>query len=91
MRRSTSGIIWHIYAMELDLSLQDQTRIAINSTELIDLNWFIFAAKLIELIRLLFHVSWLVTESIRFHKVGDLVDCIWRTCMIESSEFIQNF
>ena len=48
-----------------------------------------FSEKLTESIQFLF-VSWLVTESIRFHKVDGWVDLIWGPGMIESIELIQN-
>ena len=40
-----------------------------------------FSQKLVELIQFLSQVSWLVTESIRFHKEGDWVDWIWGTAV----------
>ena len=61
-----------------------------------ELNWvdwfasFHFSANLIELIRFLLLVSWLVTQSTRFHKIGDWVDCLWVTVIIESIELIQH-
>ena len=67
-----------------------QTCVPIKWTALIDLNQFIFFAKLIELIQFLSQVGWLVTESIRFHKVADLVDWLWGTGTIESIELIRN-
>ena len=59
--------------------MSKQTCIPINSIELIDLNRFMFSAKLIDLIQFLFQVSWLVIESICFHNVGDWVDWLWNT------------
>ena len=69
---------------------EEQTCIPINSTELVDLNRFLLSAKLIELIQFLFQVSWLVTESICFLKVGDWVDWLWGTGIIDSIELMQN-
>ena len=77
-----SGWVW--------CGVPNRTCIPIYSTELINLNRFIFSAKLIELIHFLFWVSWLVTVSIRFHKVSDWVDWLCGTGMIESIELIQN-
>ena len=62
-----------------------QTCMLINS---IELNQFTFFWKLIKLIQFLFHASWLVVDSIRFHKVGDWVDWLWVTDMIESIQMI---
>ena len=69
---------------------QSQTCIPTNWTELIDLIRFIFSAKLNELIQSLFRVSWLATESIRFHKVGDWVDWLWGTGMIKWIDLTKN-
>ena len=67
-------------------------RLVSQSTWLNWLTWInsFFSAKLIESIQFLFQVSWLVTESIHFHKVGDWVNKHWGTGMIESIELIQN-
>ena len=69
-----------------------QTRLVYQSPRLNWLIWmdsFFFFAKLIELIQLLFQASWLVTEAIRFHKVGDWVDWLWATGMSESIQLMQ--
>ena len=48
-----------------------QTCIRLNSTEPFRANRFIFSEKLTEMNQFIFHVSWLVTESIHLRKVGN--------------------
>ena len=67
-----------------------QTCMPINSIELIDLNRFIFSAKLIELIQFLLQASCSMIESIRFHKVGDWADLLWASGVIEPIQLIKN-
>ena len=71
--------------------LYGQTCTPINSTELIDLNRFIFFPQnwLHWFSSLSKWVDWWLSQFL-FHKVGDWVDWLWETCMIESLELIQN-
>ena len=55
----------------------DESKADLYTIHLYWVDWFEsihFPAKLSDLIQFLFQVSWLVTESIPFHKVGDWVD-----------------
>ena len=44
--------------------------------------------KIAELIEFVFHVTWLVVDSIRFYRVDGWVDRIYVTGVIESIQFI---
>ena len=67
--------------------------IGCTTSRLVNQSWidsFLFRKILIELMQFLFQMSWLVIESIRFHKGDDWVDWFWGTGMIESIDLIQN-
>ena len=61
----------------------NQTSIPISLMESFCVNRFIFPPKMIELIEFLLQVTWLITESFCFHRVGESVDCLLLTGMIQ--------
>ena len=63
-------------------------RLLYQSTRLSWLIWIdIFSARLTESIQFLFQVNCLVTESIRFHKVGDWVDWLFEVWLSQLNWF----